>query len=100
MFAYIDAGVPDGIQVDTKGNVYSGCGDGVHVSATCLMCFILRVNEILQVWNRNGVLLGKFFIGSVACNMVFAGAGKLVILAQTAVYVARIASEGIKLTFP
>lgn len=31
VFAYIDTGVPDGIQVDLNGNVYSGCGDGVQV---------------------------------------------------------------------
>ncbi|KAG6902430.1 hypothetical protein C0995_016609 [Termitomyces sp. Mi166 len=31
VFAYVDTGVPDGIQVDTQGNVYSGCGDGVQV---------------------------------------------------------------------
>lgn len=31
IFAFVDSGVPDGIQVDTQGNVYSGCGDGVHV---------------------------------------------------------------------
>lgn len=32
VFAYIDTGLPDGIQLDTNGNVYSGCGDGVQVS--------------------------------------------------------------------
>lgn len=32
VFAYIDAGTPDGIQVDKFGNVYSSCKDGVHVS--------------------------------------------------------------------
>ena len=32
VFAYVDNGVADGIQVDSKGNVYSGCGDGVQVS--------------------------------------------------------------------
>ena len=32
VFAYVDNGVPDGIQVDTEGRVYSGCGDGVQVS--------------------------------------------------------------------
>ncbi len=31
VFVYVDNGVPDGIQLDTKGNVYSGCGDGVQV---------------------------------------------------------------------
>jgi hypothetical protein len=31
VLAYIDTGGPDGLQVDTLGNVYAGCGDGVHV---------------------------------------------------------------------
>lgn len=33
VFAYIDTGVADGVQLDSKGNVYSGCGDGVQVCA-------------------------------------------------------------------
>jgi hypothetical protein len=33
VFAYANTGIPDGIQVDTKGNVYSGTGDGVNVSS-------------------------------------------------------------------
>ncbi|TFK31125.1 hypothetical protein BDQ12DRAFT_585375, partial [Crucibulum laeve] len=44
VLAYIDTGIPDGLLVDTKGNIYAGCGDGV------------------QVWNDEGTLLGKFFI--------------------------------------
>ncbi|KAI9844818.1 MAG: Thymidylate synthase [Sclerophora amabilis] len=44
VFAYASAGVPDGIKCDTAGNVYSGCGDGVHV------------------WNSAGVLIGKITI--------------------------------------
>lgn len=31
LFAYSDIGLPDGIHCDTEGNVYAGCGDGVHV---------------------------------------------------------------------
>lgn len=31
VFAYSDNGFPDGIHTDTMGNVYSGCGDGIHV---------------------------------------------------------------------
>jgi gluconolactonase len=31
IFAYVDAGIPDGIQIDKNGNVYAGCGDGVQV---------------------------------------------------------------------
>ena len=31
VFAYVDAGVADGVQLDNKGNVYAGTGDGVQV---------------------------------------------------------------------
>lgn len=31
VFAYIDTGVPDGVQLDTAGNVYAGTGEGVQV---------------------------------------------------------------------
>ncbi|KAG6831539.1 hypothetical protein H0H92_009458 [Tricholoma furcatifolium] len=80
IFAYIDAGVPDGVQIDTNGNVYSGCGDGV------------------QVWNSGGTLLGKFFLGTTSANLVFANAGRLVILAETKIFVADIAAKGIPLS--
>lgn len=82
VFAYIDTGIPDGIQVDKAGNVYSSCGDGVHV------------------WNSKGTLLGKFFVGSTSANMVFAGAGRFVILAETRIYLAKIAAVGPDLEFP
>ncbi|CCM05302.1 uncharacterized protein FIBRA_07516 [Fibroporia radiculosa] len=81
VFAYIDSGVPDGVQVDAKGNVYSACGDGVHV------------------WDEEGTLIGKFLIGTESANMVFAGKGKLVILAETAIYLAQIAVDGPNLAF-
>lgn len=79
VLAYIDAGIPDGIQVDTKGNIYSGTADGV------------------QVWNSSGDLLGKFFLGTTSANMVFAGDGRLVILAETKVFLAKIAAKGFPL---
>ncbi|KZT06693.1 D-lactonohydrolase-like protein [Laetiporus sulphureus 93-53] len=79
VFAYVDAGVPDGLQVDTAGNVYSGCADGVHV------------------WNKEGTLIGKFFLGAESANLVFAGKGKLVMLAETVVYLAQIAADGVNL---
>lgn len=50
LFAYTDAMIPDGIHVDTKGNVYGGCGDGV------------------QVWNPSGRLIGKIFTGMLTAN--------------------------------
>ncbi|KAJ3477050.1 hypothetical protein NLI96_g10728 [Meripilus lineatus] len=81
VFAYTDTGIPDGIQLDSEGNVYSGCGDGVHV------------------WNPEGTLIGKFFLGSLSANMAFAGKGRLVIMAETNVYLAEIAAGGINLAF-
>jgi len=82
VFAYTDAGIPDGVQLDAAGNVYSGCGDGTHV------------------WSPSGTLLGKFFIGSVTANMVFAGDGRLVIMGETSIFVAMIAAKATKVSFP
>ena len=33
MFATCSTGIPDGLKVDRAGNLYAGCGDGVHVFA-------------------------------------------------------------------
>lgn len=52
-FAYVDDGFPDGIHTDTDGNVWAGCGDGLHV------------------WNPEGMLLGKIWIGVVSNNFAF-----------------------------
>ncbi|VDB92370.1 unnamed protein product [Peniophora sp. CBMAI 1063] len=80
LFAYADAGVPDGIQVDKLGNVYSACADGVHV------------------WDSHGSLIGKFFLGTSSANMAFVGEGKLAILAETAVYLVQgLRAEGLEL---
>lgn len=53
VFAYADDGFPDGIHTDTQGNVWAGCGDGVHI------------------WNKDGKLLGKIFIGETSNNFAF-----------------------------
>ncbi|KAF5310688.1 hypothetical protein D9619_008111 [Psilocybe cf. subviscida] len=82
VFAYADSGIPDGIQVDAKGNVYAGCGDGTNV------------------WSPDGILLGKFFIGQTSANMAFAGDGRLVIVAETKMFLAKIAAKEGKVTFP
>ncbi|KAF2730906.1 calcium-dependent phosphotriesterase [Polyplosphaeria fusca] len=52
-FAFVDKGFPDGIHTDTDGNVWAGCGDGVHV------------------WNPQGSLIGKIWIGVVSNNFAF-----------------------------
>ncbi|KAL4931420.1 SMP-30/gluconolactonase/LRE family protein [Aspergillus undulatus] len=59
VFAYADNGIPDGVKVDSNGNVYSGCGDGVHV------------------WSPDGVLLGKILFNSTSANLAFGGPGEL-----------------------
>lgn len=41
VFAYIDAGIPDGLQVDTEGNIYAGTGDGVQVRFPCPFRFAI-----------------------------------------------------------
>ncbi|KAJ7460720.1 D-lactonohydrolase-like protein [Mycena latifolia] len=79
VFAFIDTGVPDGLTLDTKGNLYVGCGDGT------------------QVFDPNGTLLGKIFLGVSSSNMIFAGARRLIIMADTKIYLAEIAAEGFNL---
>lgn len=68
--------MPDGVHVDTMGNVYVGCGDGV------------------QVYNPSGTLIGKIYLGGVSANFQFAGKGRMVILAETELYYATFKAEG------
>jgi hypothetical protein len=39
LFAFADNVAPDGIKVDTEGNVYGGCFDGVHVGLSYFISF-------------------------------------------------------------
>ncbi|KAL1622476.1 hypothetical protein SLS54_005041 [Diplodia seriata] len=59
-FAFCDIGFPDGVHADTDGNVWAGCGDGVHVL------------------NPDGILLGKIFVGETSNNFAFIPGGVLV----------------------
>ncbi|KAI5286803.1 hypothetical protein KEM54_006497, partial [Ascosphaera aggregata] len=56
-FAFCANGVPDGIKCDDRGNVYSGCGDGVHV------------------WDPQGTLIGKIVTSREVANFCFARDG-------------------------
>lgn len=68
-------GIPDGIKCDLQGNVYSGCGDGVHV------------------WTPGGKLIGKIkVIGGVA-NFCFGRKGELFLLNENKFWVVKIASS-------
>ncbi|PNY27708.1 Gluconolactonase [Tolypocladium capitatum] len=68
IFAWADTGFPDGIHCDTEGNVWSSCGDGLHV------------------WNPQGILLGKVFIGEMSNNFAFAP-GKVFVFSNTRLWV-------------
>ncbi|KAH8898053.1 calcium-dependent phosphotriesterase [Thozetella sp. PMI_491] len=75
-FAFIDTNIPDGIHTDSKGNVYAGVGDGIHV------------------WNPSGKLLGKIYTGRTSANFQFVGGGRMVIGGETQLFYATLAAEG------
>lgn len=75
MFAFCDAGVPDGIKCDTAGNVYSGCGDGIHV------------------WDPEGTLLGKMYVGDIVANFNFTRDGVWA-FAEERLFFIKIAAKG------
>ncbi|KAJ9620519.1 hypothetical protein H2203_007725 [Taxawa tesnikishii (nom. ined.)] len=75
LFAYADRGIPDGIHTDTMGNVYSGCGDGINV------------------WNPEGVLLGKMLTPITAANFAFIPDG-MIILNEDRLFKVTLKAEG------
>jgi gluconolactonase len=79
-FAYVPSFIPDGVHTDSKGRVYSGCGDGVHV------------------WNTSGKLIGKIYTGTTAANFQFAGKGRMIITGQTKLFYVTLAASGVALT--
>ncbi|CEI61929.1 unnamed protein product [Fusarium venenatum] len=74
-FAYVGSRLPDGIHCDSKGNVYAGCGDGVHV------------------WNPSGKLIGKIYTGMNAANFQLVGNGRMIIMGRTKLFFATIAAS-------
>ena len=70
LFAQMAVGVPDGLRVDTAGNVWTSAGDGVHVYAP------------------NGEYLGHIAIPETVANLCFGGNSgtELFIAASTSVY--------------
>ena len=69
-FAEIDQGIPDGIRVDSAGNLWSSAGDGVH-------CFA-----------PDGTRLGKVLVPETVSNLCFGGPrrNRLFITATTSLY--------------
>lgn len=71
-----DNGIPDGIKCDNAGNVYSGCGDGVHV------------------WSSGGTLIGKIYLPTGMCaNFCFGKAGEIFMLNENRIYRAQLGPE-------
>ncbi|KAK8866198.1 hypothetical protein IAR55_001349 [Kwoniella newhampshirensis] len=75
LFAFADTSVPNGVKCDILGNVYAGCGDGIHA------------------WNKYGTLFGKILLGLVDGNFdtgcakfCFVPGGKLVCFAEDRIY--------------
>jgi gluconolactonase len=78
VFAHIDTGLPDGIRVDTDGNIWSSAGDGVH-------CFA-----------QDGTRLGKIFVPETVANLTFGGTrrNRLFIAATSSLYEIYVAATG------
>jgi gluconolactonase len=55
VLAVIDPGLPDGIRVDTDGNIWSTAGDGVHILSP------------------SGVMIGKILTPKTPANVTFGG---------------------------
>lgn len=70
-FAFIDNGIPDGMRVDHRGNLWSSAADGVH-------CFA-----------PDGERIGKLLVPEVVANLTFGGprGNRLFICGTTSIYV-------------
>ncbi len=78
VFCHIDNGVPDGMRVDTSGNVWSSAADGVH-------CFA-----------PDGTLLGKILVPQTVANLTFGGPrrNRLFITATASLYSIYVTATG------
>lgn len=75
VFAFCTSGVPDGIKCDEHGNVYAGCGDGIHI------------------WSPGGDFLGKIYTQTMVANFNFSPAG-IWVLAEETLYLCKIQAKG------
>jgi gluconolactonase len=80
VFAEVSPGVPDGFRVDTEGNVWTSCQNGV-------ICF-----------NASGHSLGKIKIPQMVANVCFGGPkrNRLFITATKSLYAVYLAATGVQ----
>jgi gluconolactonase len=78
VFAEVSPGLPDGLRVDTEGNIWTSAGDGVH-------CFA-----------PDGTLLGKIKVPEPVSNLTFGGPkrNRLFITATTSLYAIYVGAVG------
>lgn len=79
-FALIEPGLPDGFRLDMHGYLFTSAGDSV------------------QVYDPNGVWLGKILVPETVSNLTFGGPDKsrLYITATTSLYAIELATQGIQ----
>jgi gluconolactonase len=80
IFATVTPGFPDGMRLDTEGNLYVGALDGI------------------QVFNPDGKLIGKMLLPRQTANMCFGGKDNniLFICSSDAVWAVRLNAKGAK----
>lgn len=78
VFAVIEPGIPDGLRIDSHGNIFTSAGDGI------------------QVYSDQGKQLGKILVPETVSNCVFGGSGRtrLFITATSSVYAIDLNTSG------
>jgi gluconolactonase len=80
IFADVSPGIPDGMRIDTDGNVWTSAGDGVH----CLAA--------------DGTLLGKIRVPESVANLCFGGPARnrLFICGHSSLYAVYVNARGVQ----
>lgn len=81
VFADVTPGIPDGLRIDTDGNVWTSAGDGVH-------CFV-----------PDGTLIGKIHVPESVANLCFGGPARnrLFICGHSSLYAVYVNARGAQL---
>lgn len=80
LFAIISPGFPDGMRLDSEGNIFVGALDGVHV------------------YNRQGLLIGKILLPRQTANLTFGGKDNniLFICSSDSIWAIKLNTQGAK----
>jgi gluconolactonase len=80
VFAEVAPGVPDGMRIDSEGNLWTSAGDGIHVL------------------DPDGALLGKILLPQTVANLTFGGPrrNRLFVTATRSLYALYVAATGVQ----